>query len=62
MQKYGEDEIVIIIQRSVHLFRFFAFKGLGLVIEWACQHQEELRENWELAQRDLKLKKIQPLK
>ena len=35
---------------------------LGLVTEWAAQHQDELRENWELARRQLPLRDIEPLR
>ena len=33
----------------------------GLVIEWASQHQDELRENWRLARVEADLHKIEPL-
>ena len=36
-------------------------KALGLVIEWASQHQEALREDWELARAEQALKPIEPL-
>jgi hypothetical protein len=36
-------------------------RALGLVIEWALQHQDELLEDWELAQNDQPPKKIEPL-
>jgi len=32
-----------------------------LIREWAKQHQKELLENWERAQKDGKLKNIKPL-
>ena len=34
---------------------------LGLVVEWATIHQQELNENWHLAQQRLPLQKIRPL-
>jgi hypothetical protein len=36
-------------------------RALGLVIEWASQHQQELLENWELARQNQRLNKIAPL-
>lgn len=34
---------------------------IGLVIEWALQHKEELRKDWQLAKEEKPLKKIPPL-
>ena len=36
-------------------------RALGLVMEWASQHQEELMNNWKLAKKDKPPKKIAPL-
>ena len=36
-------------------------RALGLVVEWASQHQEELMMNWEAARNDRPPQKIQPL-
>ena len=36
-------------------------RAFGMVMEWAVVHQEELREDWELARRQAPLKKIAPL-
>lgn len=36
-------------------------KALGLVIEWASQHQQELLYDWELAKQWKALKPIKPL-
>jgi len=36
-------------------------RALGLVIEWAFQHREELMANWEKARNQTALKKIDPL-
>lgn len=36
-------------------------KVLGLVIEWASQHQQELMEDWKLAEELQALKPIKPL-
>jgi hypothetical protein len=37
-------------------------RALGLVVEWASQHQSELLENWDLAKNNQAPKKISPLK
>lgn len=34
---------------------------LGLVVEWAFQHQPELMDNWEAARSGRPLQKIRPL-
>ena len=36
-------------------------RAMGLVIEWATGHQQELLDNWDRAQRHLALVKIAPL-
>jgi phosphomannomutase len=37
-------------------------RALGLVIEWASQHQDELLADWELARQDQQPRKIEPLR
>jgi len=37
-------------------------RALGLVIEWASAHKEELHELWELAQAQQPLHRIDPLR
>lgn len=34
---------------------------LGLVVEWASLHRDELLRNWELARKQAALKSIEPL-
>ena len=36
-------------------------RALALVLEWAVEHREELRENWNVAARHEPLKGIAPL-
>jgi hypothetical protein len=59
---YGEYEVLI----NIDSFAVFAGnlppRALGLVIEWATQHQDELLRNWERAQGQEPLSKIEPLK
>lgn len=37
-------------------------RALGLVVEWALQHKEELMHNWQLAKNFQTPAKIEPLK
>ena len=39
----------------------FPPKALGLVMEWASLHQDELMQDWELARQQAELKRIAPL-
>ena len=59
---YGEYEVLI----NINSFAVFAGnlppRALGLVIEWATQHQNELLINWERARGQESLSKIEPLK
>jgi len=59
---YGEYEVLI----DINTFAVFAGhlppRALGLVIEWATQHQNELLNNWERARVQESLSKIEPLK
>ena len=59
---YGEFETLIKIEDLSIFSGFIPSRALGLVIEWASQHREELMENWELAEKELPIKKIEPLK
>jgi hypothetical protein len=34
---------------------------MGLVVEWALQHQDELLEDWRLARESAPLRRIPPL-
>jgi hypothetical protein len=34
---------------------------MGLVVEWALRHRDELQENWQLARRSMPLNRIAPL-
>jgi uncharacterized protein DUF4160 len=60
--EYGDFEVLIKIEDLSVYSGALPSRALGLVIEWASQHTEELMENWLLAERQLPLKKIAPLK
>ena len=57
---YGEHEITVEIQTSVVSGRF-PKRAVGLVVEWAGVHGDELLENWDLARQGRPLKRIAPL-
>ena len=59
--RYGEAKAEIEIQTLTVLAGKLPPRALGLVIEWASQHQEELLMDWELARQHQQLKAIKPL-
>lgn len=59
--KYGEFEALIQISPLGLLKGNLPPKALGLVIEWAQIHQQELMEDWNYAAANKKLQKIPPL-
>ena len=59
--RYGEHKAVIDIRSLSVLEGGFPGRALGMVVEWASQHQTELLENWELARREQAPQKIEPL-
>lgn len=60
--RYGADNVVIDIKTLQVLEGRISPRALGLVIEWASQHQQELMLNWKLAKNNQKPEKIEPLK
>ena len=60
--RYGNYKISIDIKSLQILEGSLPPRALGLVIEWASAHKEELLEDWKLASRNLPPKKIHPLK
>jgi uncharacterized protein DUF4160 len=58
---YGEDEVLISIEDLSVIEGKVAPRVLGLVIEWATLHQEELRVVWQQAVNLQPLDKIDPL-
>ena len=59
---YGEYEALI----EIHTLSVFAGslppRALGLVIEWATLHRDELLDNWNLAQAQQSPIRIEPLR
>lgn len=60
--RYGGEKVAIDVRTLQVLEGRIAPRALGLVIEWASQHQDELLEDWELARTDQQPRKIEPLR
>lgn len=59
--RYGADRATIEIRRASVLDGWIPPRVLGLVIEWAAQHRDELLADWVRAARRLPLVPIAPL-
>ena len=59
--RYGKDYVAIEIRSLRVIEGKISPRVLGLVMEWAFQHQEELMNNWESARKEQPLSKIEPL-
>lgn len=59
--EYGSFEILIGIDSLSVLAGKLPARALGLVMEWAALHQDELLEQWEHAENLEPLSKIAPL-
>jgi hypothetical protein len=59
---YGEYEVLVDINSFAVFAGHLPPRALGLVIEWATLHQDELLNNWERAQVQESLSKIEPLR
>ncbi|MEE9147812.1 MAG: DUF4160 domain-containing protein [Candidatus Tectomicrobia bacterium] len=59
--RYGRQKALMAIDTFTLLRGQLSPRVLGLVVEWAAQHQAELAENWNLAVRQEPLEPIQPL-
>lgn len=58
---YGEQKALIAIETLTVLAGRLSPRALGLAMEWAARHREELLENWERARRQEPLERIPPL-
>jgi hypothetical protein len=59
---YGDDEAWVNINTLAVFHGRLPSRALGLMIEWASMHQDELRRDWELAKNQQKPERIAPLK
>ncbi len=60
--QYSGEKVAIDIRTLQVLEGRIAPRALGLVVEWASLHQNELLADWELARQDQQPKKIEPLR
>lgn len=59
--RYGEYEAEILIKDLSVDMGYLPPRVLGLVLEWAYMHKEELMENWKIGQAGGMFKQISPL-
>ena len=59
--RYGKDKVAIAINNLSVLEGYIPPRALGMVVEWATIHKEELLEDWELAKNNQPPRKIAPL-
>lgn len=59
--RYGKHKAAIEIASLRVLDGRLPPRALGLVVEWASQHSEELMKNWEEARKSRPVHKIDPL-
>lgn len=59
--RYAGQKALVDIENLSILRGHLSPRVLGLVVEWASLHREELSENWDLARREAKLNAIEPL-
>lgn len=59
--RYGEHRVEIAIETLSVLAGKLPPRALGLVIEWASRHREELLVDWALARQNAALNEIAPL-
>lgn len=59
--RYGGDKASIRIEDLTVSEGKLPPRVLGMVVEWAAGHREELMQNWELLQRDHSPNRIEPL-
>ena len=60
--RYAGQKVIIQIESLRIIEGHIPPRALGLVIEWAAQHKDELMNNWELAKNNQTPNKIEPLK
>jgi hypothetical protein len=59
--RYGRQRAIVGIATLSVLEGALSPRVLGLVVEWAAQHRDELDANWQLARRHAPLNRIAPL-
>ncbi len=59
---YGGDNVIVLINEIEVLEGNMSNKQLKMLLGWAALHQDELMENWNLAEQKKELFSIDPLK
>jgi len=59
--EYGEQRMVVAIDTLAVVAGKLRPRATGLVMEWAAEHQNELRHVWEQSRRQESLDRIDPL-
>ena len=59
---YGKYQAMIRIDDLALINGKLPPRALGLVMEWAAHHKEELAANWDLARKSNPIAKIKPLR
>ncbi|MCF6155502.1 MAG: DUF4160 domain-containing protein [Candidatus Brocadia sp.] len=59
--RYGNHKISINILDFSILNGYLPPRALGLIMEWAALHKDELLKNWEAVEQEKPLIKIEPL-
>jgi hypothetical protein len=59
--RYGKDSVAIGIDSLRVLEGHISHRALGLAMEWASQHQQELMHSWNLVKNSKPPKQISPL-
>lgn len=59
---YGGDEVLVLINEIEVLEGQMPNKQLKMLLGWAALHQEELMENWNLAEQKQDMFQIEPLR
>ncbi len=60
--RYAGEKVAIEIETLKILEGKISPRALGLVVEWATLHKDELLKDWELVKNNQPPKKIEPLK
>ena len=59
--EHGEDQVIVAIETLGVIAGRLRPRAMGLVMEWASQHQGELRHVWEQARNQQPLDQVEPL-
>ncbi len=59
---YGNHEVLVSINEIEVLEGSIPAKQLKMLLGWAAFHQDELKENWELAKEKQELFAIEPMR